>query len=133
MGPVSNSRSLDLQSDSHLLLDTLSIALQDPVQLSKANTFDTEAAFLDMHLSISYVIVSTKIYDKRDDFDFEIVNFSFLDGDVPRSTSYGIYTSQPFRFARAFSYVTDFTTHNKLLTQKLINKAIGIINLTKPF
>ena len=32
-------------------------------------------------------IVSTKIYDKRDNFDFEIVNFPFLDGDVSRSTS----------------------------------------------
>ena len=48
-----------------------------------------EAAFLDWHLSISNDIVSTKINDKRDDFDFEIVNFPFLDGDVPRSTSYG--------------------------------------------
>ena len=48
---------------------------------------DTEAAFLDLHLSITNGIVSTKIYDKRDDFDFEIVNFPFLDGDVPRSTS----------------------------------------------
>ena len=47
-----------------------------------------------LHLSISNDIVSTKIYDKRDDFDFEIVNFSFLDGDVPRSTSYGVYISQ---------------------------------------
>ena len=47
----------------------------------------TEAAFLDLHLSISN-IVSTKVYDKRDDFDFKIVNFPFLDGDVPRSTSY---------------------------------------------
>ena len=33
----------------------------------------TEAAFYDLHLSISNDIVSTKIYDKRDDFDFEIV------------------------------------------------------------
>ena len=58
------------------------------LQLNKANASDTEAAFLDLHLSISNDIVSTKIYDKRDDFDFEIVNFPFLDGDVPRSTSY---------------------------------------------
>ena len=35
--------------------------------------------------------VSTKIYDKRDDFDFDIVNFPFLDGDLPRRTSYGVY------------------------------------------
>ena len=46
-------------------------------QLKKANTSDTVAAFLDLHLSISNDIVSTKIYDKRDDFDFEIVNFPF--------------------------------------------------------
>ena len=56
------------------------------LQLNKANTSDTEAALLDLHLSISNDIVSTKIYDKRDYFDFEIVNFPFLDGDVPRST-----------------------------------------------
>ena len=37
----------------------------------------TEAAFLDLHLSISNDIVSTKIHYKRDDYDFEIVNFPF--------------------------------------------------------
>ena len=64
---------------------------------------------------IGRIIVSTKNYDKRDDFDFEIVNFPFLDGDVPRSTSYGVYISQLIRFVRASSYVADFNTRNKLL------------------
>ena len=72
-----------------------------------------------MHLSISNDIVSTKIYDKRDDFDFEVVNFPFLDGDVPLSTSYGVYISQLIRFARASIYVTDFNTRNKLLNKAL--------------
>ena len=45
-------------------------------------------------------IVSTKIYDKRDDFNFDIVNFPFLDGDVPQRPSYGVYISQLIRFAR---------------------------------
>ena len=67
------------------------------LQLNKTNTSDTEVAFLDLHLSISNDIVSYKIYDKRDDFDFEIVNFPFLDGDVPRSTSHEIYISQLIR------------------------------------
>ena len=49
------------------------------LQLDRFNTSDTEVASLDMHSSISNDIVSTKIYDKRDDFDFEIVNFPFLD------------------------------------------------------
>ena len=56
----------------------------------QANSFDIEAPFLDMDLSIANGIVSSKIYDKRDDFNFEIVNFPFLDGDIPRSTSYGV-------------------------------------------
>ena len=59
------------------------------LKLNKANTPDTEVAFLDLHLSISNDNVSTKIYDKRDDFNLEIVNFLFLDCDVLRSTSYG--------------------------------------------
>ena len=86
------------------------------LQLNKANTSDIEAAFLDLHLSISNDIVSTKTYVKRDYFDLEIVNFPFLDGDVPRSTSYGVKISQLIRFARASSYVTDFNACNKLLT-----------------
>ena len=55
---------------------------------------------MDLHLSIVDGFVSCKMYDKRDDFDFEIVNFPFLDGDVPRAASYGVYISQLIRFAR---------------------------------
>ena len=85
------------------------------LQQNKADTSDTKAAFLDLHVSISYDIVSTKIYDKRDFFDFEIVDFPFLDGDVPRSTSYGVYISQLIRFARESSHAADFNTRNKML------------------
>ena len=55
------------------------------LELKKANVSDAEASFLDLHLSISDGFVKTKFYDKRDDFD--IVNFPFLDGNVPRSAS----------------------------------------------
>ena len=57
------------------------------LQLNKACASDTEAALLDLNLSIHNDTVSTKIYDKRDDLDFDIVNFPFLDGDVPRRPS----------------------------------------------
>ena len=102
------------------------------LQLNKANTSDTEAAFLDLHLSISNDIVSTKIYDKRDAFD-EIVNFPFLDGDVLRSTSYGVYISQLIRFARASSIVADFNTRNKLLTHKFLKQGYRYHKLHKTF
>ena len=58
-------------------------------------------------MSITNVIVSSKIYDRGDDFNFEIVNFPFLDGDAPRSPSYGVFISQLFRFARVCSNVDD--------------------------
>ena len=70
------------------------------LQFNQGNTSDTEAAYLDLHLSISNNIVSTRRKDKRDNFDFEIVNVPFLDGDVPRSTSFGVYISQLILFAR---------------------------------
>ena len=60
------------------------------LQLNKANVSDTEASFLDLHFSISDGFVKTKIYDKRDDYDFDMVNFSFLDGDVLRSTAFAV-------------------------------------------
>ena len=57
---------------------------QSELQLNKANSSDIEAPFLDLHLTISDGFVSSKMYDKRDDFDFDIVNFPFLSGDIPR-------------------------------------------------
>ena len=88
------------------------------LQHNKVNTSDTEAEFLALHLSISNDIVYTNLFDKRDDFDFEIVNFPFLDCDAPRSTSCGVYISQLIRFAGSSSYVDDFNTRYKLLIQK---------------
>ena len=92
------------------------------LQLNKANVSDTEASFLDLYLSISDGFVKTKIFDKRDDFDFDIVNFPFLDGDVPRSTSCGVYISQLIRFAQVSSHVDDFNTRNKFFTAKLLRQ-----------
>ena len=61
------------------------------LQLNKANVPDAEASFLDLHLSISDGFVTTKIYDKRDEFDFDIVNFPFLVRDGSRPASYCVY------------------------------------------
>ena len=103
------------------------------LQLNKANTSDTEAPFLDLHLSISNGFVSSKIYDKRDDFDFDIVNVPFLDCDVPRSTSYGVYIPQLIRFARVSSHVADFNARNKNLTAKLLQQGYRYHKLRKTF
>ena len=98
----STSRYLDdlLNIDSPYFEGMVNRIYPPELQLNKANTSNTEAPLLDLHLSISYGFVSCKIYDKRDDFDFDIVNFPFLDGDVPRRPSYGVIISQLIKFAR---------------------------------
>ena len=125
--------------DDLLNIDTCNIHFEQMVhriypvelQLNKANASDIEAAFLDLNLSIHNDTVSTKIYDKRDDFD--IVNFPFLDGDVPRCPSYGVYISQLLRFARASSYVNDCNNRNKFLTAKLLKQGYRYHKLRKAF
>ena len=62
------------------------------LQLNKANSSDTEAPFLDLNLSISNGTVFTKMYDKQDGFDFDIVNVPFLDWDVPRRLHISAYS-----------------------------------------
>ena len=99
-------------NSSHMMMST---KYQNTVECKKNE-------ILDMRLSISNDIVSTKIYDKRDDFAFKIVNFLFFDGDFPRSTSYGVYIPQFICFARSSSHVADFNTRNTLLTQKLLKQ-----------
>ena len=78
-------------------------------------------------MSITNGIVSSKIYDKRDDFNFEIVNLPFLDEDVPLSHSYGLNISQLIRFARVCSNVDDFNNKNLFLTAVKYN--IGLKTL----
>ena len=88
---------------------------------------------MDLNLCISNGTVSTKIYDHRDDFDFDIINFPFLDGDVPRRTSYGVYISQLIRFARASSNLSDLNCRNKALTAKLLRQGYRYFKLRKAF
>ena len=65
--------------------------------------------------------------------DFDTVNFPFLDGDVPRSTSYGVYISQLIRLNRVCSHVADFIPRNESLTAKLLQQGYRYHKLRKNF
>ena len=133
-GFKSTSRYLDdlLNIDSPYFEDMVNRIYPPELQLNKANTSDTEAPFW-IYLSISNGFVSSTIYDKHDDFDFDIVNFPFLDGDVPRFTFYGVYISQLIRFARVSSHVADFNARNKSLTAKLLQQRYRYHKFRKTF
>jgi hypothetical protein len=77
--------------------------------------------------------IHTKIYDKRDDIDFGIVNYPHFDWDVPQETSYGVYVSQLIRFARACCNVKDFHERNISITSKLLKQGYRYYKLRKYF
>ena len=131
----STSRYLDdlLNIDNPYFEQMVGQIYSTELQLNKANSSDTEAPFLDLNLSITNGIVSFNIYDKRDDFNFETVNFPFLDGDVPRSPSYGVYISQLIRFARVCSNVDDFNNRNLFLSAKLLKQGYRYHEIGKAF
>lgn len=129
------SRYLDdiLNLDNPYFDSMVSSIYPKELKLNKANNSDTSAAFLDLDLSIDNGIISSKIYDKRDDFNFNIVNYPHLDGDVPKATSYGVYISQLIRFSRACSSVDDFNKRNLLITEKLLKQGYRYHKLRKTF
>ena len=96
-----------------------------PPELEIKDTTDTyfSASYLDLLLNIdTNGTFSTKLYDKRDDFSFPIVNFPFLDSNIPSSPAYGVYVSQLIRYSRACSHYQDFVTRGLLLTSNLFRQ-----------
>ena len=103
------------------------------LQLNKANTSDTEAHFWICIYLFQTDLFHLKFMISAMTFDFDIVNFPFLDGDVPRSTSYGVYISKLIRFARVSSHVVNFNARNKSLTAKLLQQGYWYHKLRKTF
>ena len=84
-------------------------------------------------MAITNRIVSSKIYDKQDDFNFEIVNFQCFDGNAPLSPSYGIYISQLIHFTIVCSNVDDFNKRNLCSTAKLLKQGYQCQIIRKAF
>ena len=80
---------------------------------------------MDLDIQIHNLQCTIKIYDKRDDFDFDIVNFPHLDGNIPSCPSYGTYLSQLIRFATVCNKVEilkDFNDRNSIISKKKLLK-----------
>ena len=103
-----------------------------PSQLTaeKANTSDDLANYLDLTSIIeSNNRLYTKLWDKRDYFDFHIVNFLFFSSNIPSSPSYSVYISQLIRYARCCSYHDDFGYRHKLLVDRILSQGYEVKRL----
>ena len=103
-----------------------------PIELEIKDTTDTDrsASYLDLHLEIdSEGRLRTKFYDKRDDFNFLIVNFPFICSNIPAAPAYGVYISQLIRYSRVCGSYQDFLDRGLLLTRKLLNQGFLLIKM----
>ena len=129
----STSRYLDdLLNIDHPYFEGMVNRIYPPeLQLNKANTSDTKAPFLDLHLSISDGFVSSKIYDKRDDFDFDIVNFPFWMVTFPVLPLTGFIFLNLFGLLECLVMWLISMPVIKVLLPNFSNRAIGIINFER--
>ena len=103
-----------------------------PPELEVKETTDTasSASFLDLYLEFDDSgQLSTQIYDKRDDFNFKIINFQNMCSNIPASPAYGVYISQLIRYARASSNYSDFLKRHLHLTRAI--KTFALFDLLK--
>ena len=77
--------------------------------------------------------LTTQLYDKRDDFKFYIVNFPFIDSNIPESPAYGVFISQLIRYARVCSRYNDFLYRGSILTSKLLRQGYSVEKLKTAF
>ena len=103
-----------------------------PIELEIKDTTDTDrsASYLDLHFEIdSEGRLRTKLYDKRDDFNFSIVNFPLICSNIPAAHAYGVYISQLIQYSSACGSYHDFLDRGLLLTRKLLNEGFLMVEL----
>ena len=103
------------------------------LQLTCEDKSDKEVNYLDLHLEVNNSSIEYRLFDKRDNFGFEIVNFPDLSGNIPTSQSYGVFISQLVRYARCCQKLIDFKNRTVLLVNKLLKQNFKFIKLCKTF
>lgn len=103
--------------------DYLGAIYPSELEIKETTESNTSASYLDILLSISdNGHLNTSLYDKRDDFNFNITNFPFMCSNIPSSPAYGVFISQLIRYARACSKYEDFVLRARRLASKLLEQ-----------
>ena len=100
--------------------------------LKQTTESDTKSSYLDVSISICHGKFVSEVYNKRDNFNFNIVNYPFMCSNIPARPTYGVDISQLIRINRICDNFNTFINRHRLLTERLIRKVFGIINYRRP-
>ena len=90
-----------------------------------------EVTYLDLRIKSENGVLDFSIYDKRDDFNFEIVNFPYMDSCIPKKSALGVFYSQLIRFARINSSYQAFKIKCKSLAERLVRQGYKLADLRR--
>ena len=111
-----------LSSNNSIFPEFLPLIYPPELEVKEATATASSVSFLDIYPEFDDSgEFSTKIYDKRDDFNFKIINFSNMCSNIPASPAYGVYISPLIRYARASSNYSDFMKRHLYLRNRLLN------------
>ncbi len=103
------------------------------LKLTSEDKNNKEVNYLDLHLKIEKSTINYRLYDKRDNFGFNIVNFPNLTGNIPTTQSYGVFISQLVRYARCCQNLIDFKERTLSLVERLKKQGFKFPKLCKTF
>ena len=120
--------------NDHGLFESILSEIYPPEMIiNNTNISVRKSNFLDLTVSIYRGKFYVKLYDKRNDYTFDVINYPFLDGNIPKGQSYGIFISQLVRLARINSTFNNFILDCKNLIRKLERQSFSIAALRKRF
>ena len=103
------------------------------LELTCEDKSDQKVNYLDLHLEIKNQCIQYRLYDKRDNFGFSIVNFPDLSGNIPTNQSYGVFISQLIRYARCCQNFVDFKERTSALISRLLKQNFQLVKLRRTF
>ena len=113
---------LGLINNNDKMMEVMSEIYPKELKLVPDNSNGLTTSILDLLLQIQDGHISTSIFDKRDDFDFPIVNFPNLSGNIPKKNAYGVFTGELVRYARGCTHLYDFSERLNILVKKLLSQ-----------
>ena len=101
--------------------------------LKRTTESDTTLSYLDVSISICQGKFITEVFDKRDNFNFNIVNYPYMCSNIPAKPTYGVYISQLIRISRICDKFDSFVKRHRLLTDRLIKQGFWYSKLCSSF
>ena len=123
-----------LATNNQYIHDAVKEIYPPSLELKETTDSPNGTSYLDLYLyQDTNGYLSRRLYDKRDDYNFEIVNYPFLDSNIPEGPAYGVYVSRLVAFARACEKLDDFNVRHKALVHKLNRQGYKIRRLYSKF